>query len=347
MKIPDRIKENFSIGPCTTIGLGGHARYFSQCKTIDQIRENLRWAESHGVSTELIGGGSNIIFPDSGYDGLVLQIALQGIRYTHKGVTAAAGEIWDKIVEHSTKIGLAGLECLSGIPGYVGATPIQNIGAYGQEVSDTILWVEAIDRTSLEVIRIPGKECHFKYRQSRFKNSDADKYIITSVHYRLNPQGIPTFSYPELRKQINKELLGQRGPGALIATRNAVLKLRRSKSMVLDVKDPDSRSVGSFFLNPIIDYQKANKLKSNYPKLPHYAFMEKIKIPAAWLVENAGFTKGYKYGGVGISNRHALALVNHNGSTAELLKLAEKIKETVLSKFGIELKYEPKIIGSK
>ena len=117
--------------------------------------------------------------------------------------------------------------------------------------------------------------------------------------------------------------------------------------MVLDVKDPDSRSVGSFFLNPIIDYQKANKLKSNYPKLPHYAFMEKIKIPAAWLVENAGFTKGYKYGGVGISNRHALALVNHNGSTAELLKLAEQIKETVLSKFGIELKYEPKIIGSK
>ena len=151
-----------------------------------------------GIPVQLLGGGSNIIFPDDGYDGLVLHIALQGATFTTEGVTAASGETWDTIVANSIKRGLAGLECLSGIPGQVGATPIQNVGAYGQEVSNTILWIEVLDRTSLEIIRIPGSECNFEYRQSRFKTSDADKYIITSVHYRLNPDGKPTISYLSL-----------------------------------------------------------------------------------------------------------------------------------------------------
>jgi len=339
--------ENISIAPYTTIRLGGQARYFSRCTNVDHIRNNLRWADNLGIPVQLLGGGSNIIFPDDGYDGLILQIALQGATFTTQGVTAASGETWDTIVANSIKRGLAGLECLSGIPGQVGATPIQNVGAYGQEVSDTILWIEALDRTSLEIISIPGSECNFEYRQSRFKTSDAEKYIITSVHYRLNPDGKPTISYPELKQQAHEELSGQSGPQALSATRNAVLALRRNKSMIIDVEDPNSRSVGSFFLNPVIDSEQAKELKLAYPKLPHYPFLEKIKIPAAWLVEQAGFTKGYRCGGIGISERHTLALINLNGSTKELLKLAEKIKDSIISKFGIALKIEPTIVSLK
>ncbi len=339
--------ENISIAPYTTIGLGGQARYFSRCTNVDHIRNNLRWADNLGIPVQLLGGGSNIIFPDDGYDGLVLHIALQGATFTTEGVTAASGETWDTIVANSIKRGLAGLECLSGIPGQVGATPIQNVGAYGQEVSNTILWIEVLDRTSLEIIRIPGSECNFEYRQSRFKTSDAEKYIITSVHYRLNPDGKPTISYPELKQQVHEELSAQSGPQALSTARNAVLALRRNKSMIIDVEDPNGRSVGSFFLNPVISSEQAEELKLAYPKLPHYPFLGKIKIPAAWLVEQAGFTKGYRCGGIGVSERHALALINLNGSTKELLKLAENIKDSVISKFGIQLKIEPKIVNSK
>jgi len=345
MNLPSNVKENVVLSPHTTISLGGKARYFSQCTKVDHIRENLRWAYNHGVPIQLLGGGSNIIFPDDGYDGLVLRIALQGTTFATEGVTVASGETWDKVVEASVKRGLAGLECLSGIPGQVGATPIQNVGAYGQEVSETILWIDALDRKSLEIIRIPGCECGFEYRQSRFKNSDFEKYVVTSVHYKLRPNGKPTVSYPELKKRVDKKLLNQSGTKALSAIRKIVLSLRRNKSMLIDSKDPLSRSVGSFFVNPVIDSKQAAELKSDHPELPQYPSLEKIKIPAAWLVEHAGFEKGFRYGGVGISDRHALSIVNFNGSTKELLKLADKIRNSVISNFGIELQFEPVVVS--
>ena len=346
------MKEGIVLAGRTTIGLGGKARLFAQCESVDELRSALTYASRNQIRFMLLGGGSNVIFPDEGFDGLVIGVFMKGYRFepVAEGILldAAAGEEWDPLVSESVAKGFAGIECLSGIPGLVGATPIQNVGAYGQEVADTIRSVEAIDLRSMNDVHFDNMDCQFDYRQSRFKGIDKDRFAITRVTFLLHPGGKPSLAYPELRKHIES-----RHPGSVdIATvRQTVLALRKGKSMVLDPADPNCRSVGSFFMNPIVSREFFETLQrdlsrsgapAGIPSFPGHA--NTVKIPAAWLVEHSGFRKGFRKGGVGISANHALALVNHGGTAKQLLALAEEIREAVKRKYSIMLQIEPSII---
>ncbi len=333
------LREHIPLAPLTTLGLGGPARYLAECTSLDQMRTCLTWAVAEGLPVQVLGGGSNVLFADAGYSGLVLKVALSGLEFNGATAEVAAGEDWDGFVQCCVKRGLAGVECLSGIPGSVGATPIQNVGAYGQEVKDTIVEVRVLDRQTLEEIAFAPAECGFAYRQSRFKGADRDLFIVTSVTYRLDASGQPQIRYPELRRHLND------ARPTLATVRDAVLALRRGKSMVIDRQDPNSRSVGSFFLNPVIDAEAFAALKDRYPSVPHFPDSAGVKVPAAWLVEQAGFHKGLQRGGVGISQRHALALVNRSGTTREVLALAGEIREGVQQAFGIRLEREPVLVA--
>jgi len=352
------IKSNEPIAPYTTLGLGGPARFFAVARSADQIREALLFAREKDLRIYILGGGSNIIVPDEGYNGLMVKVALRGIgRKTHGElveVTAAGGEMWDPFVRDCIDHHLAGVECLSGIPGLVGATPIQNVGAYGQEVRETLVSVSAIDRRTLKNVRFTNTECRFGYRQSRFKSEDADRFIITDVTFRLAANGRPVIKYPELKRHLEtSHSLDnlESGRPVLDAVRNGVLALRKAKSMVMDPSDPHSRSVGSFFVNPILTRDEFANLGGRWASggsdvsIPSFATDDAVKIPAAWLIEQAGFAKGYRKGGVGISLHHSLALVNYGGSTAELLALAAVIQDAVFNKFGLTLQREPVIVS--
>ncbi len=351
------IQTNIGLSPFTTIGLGGPARFFAPCTSDRDILAALEHARDHRFRLHVLGGGSNTIFADEGFGGLALHVASRGTQYTERGasviVRAAAGEPWDAFVEACIERGLGGLECLSGIPGLVGATPLQNVGAYGQEVAETILSVEAMDRVSLKAVSFSGTECRFGYRTSRFKQEDADRYVITAVTFRLTPRARPSLQYPELQRSVQKsidlEALDDGRP-VLAAVREAVLRLRRSKSMVIDPADPESRSVGSFFTNPLVPPNTFEAVEARWRRegnadaIPHFPAGPSVKIPAGWLVERAGFPKGFSRGGVGVSRHHALALVNRGGTTAELLALAGEIENAVHGRFGIRLVREPVIV---
>lgn len=351
------ILHNVPLSPLTTIGLGGRATYFVACQSIDQVCEALRFASGRNLRVHILGGGSNVVFSDDGFNGLVIRVELKGVSYDAHGdsfmVTVAAGEEWDALIQQCIVRHLAGFECLSGIPGFVGATPIQNVGAYGQEVRDTIVSVKALDRQTLKPVEFPNKECRFGYRQSRFKSNDADKYIITEVTFRLRKKGRSEIRYPELQKFVASttdiDALPADEP-VLRTIREAVLMLRRRKSMVVDPNDLNSRSVGSFFTNPVLSTDQTADVKSRWRSLtgqddiPTFPTGDGTKIPAAWLVEHAGFPKGYRSGGVGISQNHSLALVNYGGTTRELVDLAVRIQQSVHERFGISLEREPSIV---
>ncbi len=342
MDITEDIQKDVPLAPLTTLGLGGKARYLIECQTLEQIRHSLLWAAERNMKVQVLGGGSNTIFTDDGYIGLVLKIELSGVEFTDGLATVAAGESWDSFVLQAVQHGLSGIECLSGIPGLVGATPIQNVGAYGQEVKETIVEVCALDRQSLEEVFFTRSECHFGYRQSRFKNEDRDRYIITQVRYQLKQDSQTQIRYPELVSYVQEHPASASNP--LQAVREAVLHLRASKSMCVDPQDPNSRSAGSFFINPVVAEDCARHLQQEHADMPSFPAPGGVKIPAAWLVENAGFKKGMRHGGVSISQKHALALVNYSGSTYELLELAAQIQEGVEQRFGIRLQREPVLI---
>ena len=329
------LRENIALASLTTMGLGGPARYFAECTTLPDMRTCLMWALGEGLPVQVIGGGSNVLFADAGYRGLVLKMGFTGMTFSGDTVEVAAGEDWDGFVQCCVERGLAGVECLSGIPGSVGGTPIQNVGAYGQEVKDTIVEVRALDRRTLSETSFAPAECDFAYRQSRFKGANGKRFIVTSVTYRLDPSGQPQIRYPELRRHLTD------AQPTLAAVRDAVLALRRSKSMVIDPQDPNARSVGSFFLNPVVSAAAFAALQDRYPSIPHFPDAAGVKVPAAWLVEQAGFHKGLQRGGVGISERHALALVNRGGTTRQVLALAGEIRDAVEQTFGIRLVQEP------
>lgn len=350
-------RERVPLAPKTTIGLGGPARYYASAASEAELRDALSTARTQDLPVQILGGGSNTVFPDAGYPGLVLRVALRGVAFERDAggvlATAKAGEDWDAFVVHCLQDGLQGVECLSGIPGSVGATPIQNVGAYGQEVSQTIVRVRAIDRTTLEDVVFEGAQCGFAYRESRFKGEDAGRFVITEVTYRLQPGGRPTLQYPELAREAQARGVAQAPPGeALQRTREAVLALRRSKSMVYDPDDPNAHSVGSFFLNPVLDEAGYRTLRERLrlrfpedpPKPPSFAAVGGRKVPAAWLIERAGFHRGLRRGGVGISQNHTLALVNVSGTTAQLLSLADEIVQGVEHAFGVHLQPEPVIV---
>jgi UDP-N-acetylmuramate dehydrogenase len=332
------------------MGLGGPARWFVPARHETDVRAAWAWARERHVPVHVLGGGSNVVVDDAGVDALVVRLDTRGIEWRETAdavdVTAAAGEGWDDLVRCAVARDWAGLECLSGIPGRVGATPIQNVGAYGQEVADTIVAVHAIDRTSGETRSLPASECGFSYRDSRFKSGEPDRWIVIAVTYRLRPGGAPTVKYDELRKH-----LGGRGVTrpTLAAVRDSVIEIRRAKSMVLDAADPNRRSCGSFFTNPLVTPAHADKVaaRAGVAGMPRWAQPDgAVKLSAAWLIERAGFTRGLSAGPVGLSTRHTLAIVCHDGArAADVAGFARRIRDTVAERFDVRLTPEPVLWG--
>jgi UDP-N-acetylmuramate dehydrogenase len=336
------------LGPLTTLGVGGGARWFVRATTGEEIAAAHRWAGDAQLPLFVLGGGSNLVVADTGVDGLVVQIAIDGIDVSRDGSETVfhvgAGESWDRLVAAAVARGLAGLECLSGIPGSVGGTPVQNVGAYGQEVSDTIREVTVFDRDAAQLTTIGGAECGFAYRTSRFKREDAGRFVICEVRFGLRP-GSPTVTYPDV---VNA--CAGRAPESVTLddVREAVLAIRRRKGMVIDESDPDTRSVGSFFMNPVVTADVRQQLAdASRTAVPGFPVPDgRVKIPAAWLIERAGFARGHMRGRVGVSSKHPLALVNLGGATArEVVDLATEIKRRVADQFGIGLQPEPSFVG--
>jgi UDP-N-acetylmuramate dehydrogenase len=337
----------------TTVRLGGPARGFARAGTEEELIEAVRTADAAGEPVLILGGGSNLVVSDEGFDGTVIQVATRGVsRDGGPGVlTVAAGEDWDAVVARSVAEGLAGLEALSGIPGLAGATPIQNVGAYGQEVSETITLVRVYDRVTGDVRQMPNERCGFGYRTSRFRG--ADRFVVLSVTFDLAVQVLSApVRYAELAAALGVP------PGGQVESaeaRAAVIELRQRKGMVIDPADPDTRSVGSFFVNPVLDAPalaavEAAALARCGPgtRVPGFEVGDGlVKVPAAWLIERAGFGKGYNPGdGARISAKHTLALVNAGtASTAALLALAREVRDGVRDAFGVSLAAEPVLVG--
>ena len=359
--MPD-VREQVPLSGFTTLGLGGPARRFVPAGTGAGLIAAVRAADDRGEPLLILGGGSNLVIADEGFPGTVVQVATAGMRAgpdpdgRSAPVTVAAGEDWDGVVARCVTYGLAGLECLSGIPGLAGATPIQNVGAYGQEVAETVTTVRVYDRKAGEVTELAAADCGFGYRTSAFKRDASGRYVVLAVTFRLaRDQLSAPVRYPELARALGVAE-GDRAP--LGAVRAAVLGLRRGKGMLLDPGDPDSRSAGSFFTNPALDSAQFTALRAAVaahcgPEVPIPQFPAgpgQVKVPAAWLIGQAGFGKGYpgtgEPGGARISAKHTLALVNPGGaSTAGLVALAREIRDRVGDVFGVELAVEPVLVG--
>jgi UDP-N-acetylmuramate dehydrogenase len=350
--IEKKVQRNIPLAPFTTMQLGGPAKLFVKCESEDEITSALRYANAKSIPVHVLGSGSNTIFADQGYQGLVIKVANKGIVFKkQKGSTVIsgnAGENWDNLVRQCVNRGLAGFECLSGVPGSVGAAPVQNIGAYGQEVSQLITQVTVINRKTLDKQTFTRAECQFGYRVSRFKDRDAGKYIISGVVFKTKECQRPTMSYPDIIQELGGESKVRSldcSATSLKKIRQAVLSIRKRKSMLIDKKNDNFRSCGSFFINPIISKPELTKLQSKEDsQIPSFQANSHIKIPAAWLIEKAGFPKGFRYKGVGISPHHNLAIVNYTGTTDEVINLAQKIQKAVKQKFDIELTIEPVFI---
>jgi len=350
------IRENVTLAPYTTLGVGGPARFMVSIRNEDQIPEALDFARIHGCPVFILGGGSNILASDSGFPGLVVRMELRGIQPLDEEdsefVSVAAGEEWDGFVQRCVDQNLAGIECLSGIPGTVGAAPVQNIGAYGEEVSDVILSIRALDRETNGIEELSGRDCRFDYRASIFNTTHKDRYIILKVAFSLRPFGKPRIQYPDLQNRFT----GRSKSPSIGEVRRTVIQIRDSKGMILNQSDPDVKSAGSFFRNPILEPEKAleventvrnRRLLASTENLPRFAAPSgREKLAAAWFVEHAGFKKGYTHGNVGISKKHALALVNHGGANAqEFIDLMHRIQDRVHVEFGITLQPEPTLLG--
>ncbi|MFY9855952.1 MAG: UDP-N-acetylmuramate dehydrogenase [Terracidiphilus sp.] len=361
------IEENKLLAPFTTFGIGGPARWFIEAASEEEIAEAAAWAGERRVALFVLGGGSNLLVSDAGFNGLVLRVALRGITTTDaacelgKPETAkrviyqvAAGEDWDGFVERTVKDKCAGVECLAGIPGTVGGTPVQNVGAYGQEVASVIERVRTFDLREHKTKEFDVTECGFAYRHSRFNSADRGRYIVTRVDYRLTFGGAPTLRYADLQRAFPDD-----EQPSLAEVAAQVRRIRQTKGMLIVEGDPDCRSAGSFFKNPVVDKEQlrqiaaaSDKAPPRFPAGPGTENLGRVKVPAAWLIEQAGFNKGYALGAAAISTRHTLALVNlgeRNGrggaSAAEILTLANQITAAVEKRFGIQLDMEPVMMG--
>jgi UDP-N-acetylmuramate dehydrogenase len=354
-----RVVENVPLASMTTLKLGGPARRLIAPDREQDVIEAVHEIDAKQGRLLVLGGGSNLVVGDDGFDGTVLRMMTRGIDVaTSSGaaaadvvhVTAAAGEPWDDLVARCVADGLSGVESLAGIPGLVGAVPMQNVGAYGQDVSETIVRVRTWDRVARRVADFDRAACRFAYRSSVFRGSEG--HVILGVTFALpKSTGSAPIRYAELARALGVRE-GDRAP--LARVRETVIALRRGKGMVLDAADPDTTSAGSFFMNPILDAGELERLRervkpvlSEGQSLPVFPESDgRSKVSAAWLIERAGFAKGYAAGSVAISSKHALALTNRgNASTRDLLALARTIRDDVKAKFGVMLENEPVFVG--
>ena len=340
----------------TTIGVGGPARRLLELEDATELLAAAQSAARAGTPSFVLGGGSNLVLPDAGLQELVLHPhSERAPRFEqHQAETvlvqAEAGLAWDRLVEHAVEEGLAGIECLAGIPGQVGATPIQNVGAYGQQVSEVIEWVRAYDRHADRVETFSNADCAFGYRDSRFKRDTARRHVVLEVCFRLQRGAPAAPRYGELSRVLAAQ--GQTAP-SVAQLRQSVLALRRSKSMVFDRDDPDSRSVGSFFVNPSVERKALLRIEQELraamgptASVPHFPGEgDQVKLAAAWLIENAGFARGHQAGPVGLSSKHALAIINRGAATAsDIRAFATTIQNAVADRFGIQLVPEAQLI---
>ncbi len=346
-----QILENVPLAPLTTLQIGGPARYFAEANTRDEVKEAAAYAKAHALPLFILGGGSNLVVADAGWPGLVLKIAILGINHRHVLGNAAfdvgAGENWDEFVAIAVKHRCSGIECLSGIPGTVGGTPIQNVGAYGQEVADTVESVVALNLETQQEEEFAADECGFDYRTSIFNKNLKGRYIVLQVSYSLKHNGAAHIAYADLKKYFEHAP----HPPTLAETRDAVRAIRASKAMLITPGDEDSRSAGSFFKNPVLSADQFEKLDQQVLakglQIPNYpADDNRRKVSAAWLVEHSGFSKGFGEGRVGISRKHTLAIVNRGGATAaDVVAFKNQIQSGVESAWGIALETEPVFVG--
>jgi UDP-N-acetylmuramate dehydrogenase len=350
-------QEMVPLAPFTTLELGGPASQFLQVSSVGEATEVVQWwralPNSERPALLPLGGGSNLLISDHGYSGLVVKMENREFQVLETSpdkivVRVGAGTNWDDFVARCTENGWAGVECLSGIPGCVGASPVQNIGAYGQEVSESIVAVEGLETATGESFSFCNEDCQFEYRNSSFKRAEQGRFLITSVTFQLRPGGPPTVRYQDLRARC-QELATQ----SLAAVRNLVLDIRREKSMVYDRSDPNHRSAGSFFTNPIVSSGVADEIERALPQghpFPRFPMGPSLdKLSAAWLIDQSGLRKGYRHTAdakVGLSTNHVLALTNRGGATAaELVDLCEHVRAVVRGRFGVELEPEPVFVG--
>jgi UDP-N-acetylmuramate dehydrogenase len=338
-----QFREHVPLAFYTTFKIGGSARWFAEAATEDDILEAIDFARTHSLPLFVLGGGSNLLVSDGGFPGVILHVVLKGIEQQAETFRVAAGEDWDSFVTHAVDHNYAGIECLAGIPGTVGGTPVQNVGAYGQEIAETIAAVRVLDLASLQFAELWPDACGFSYRCSIFNSIERGRYIVTRVDYALRKNGTPRIAYADLKKYF----AGAADP-SLAEVSSAVRKIRHSKGMLIVDGDPDCRSAGSFFKNPIISAEHYSQIAAQQAaEVPHYPAPEgQIKLPAAWLVEQAGFHKGHVLGPAGISSRHTLALINRgNAKAADILALRDQIVVAVEQKFRIRLEPEPVFLG--
>ncbi len=337
----------------TSLGVGGNARFFFRANDEAELQNAVRWARQNEESVKVLGGGSNVVIADEGFEGLVLQVGMLGTRVVENSpaeieVEVAAGESWHDFVMRQVRLDRQGVECLAGIPGLVGATPLQNVGAYGQEVCESIVEVKALEISTGRFRVFDRAALRFAYRDSFFKREVPDEFIISRVRFRLRPGAAPVLRYGELSKAA--EALRERDAGTelgLLDVARLVVELRKAKSMVLDPSDENGRSCGSFFLNPIVSRAAYRELAAEVPDIVSYPQADgRVKLPAAWLIEHAGLGKGTRRGTVGLSTRHTLALVCHEGATArDVVRFALEVQQTVRERFGIQLDPEPVFWG--
>lgn len=357
-----QIEEHVPLAAFTTLGIGGPARWMLTVTSEEDVAEAVRFAHGCNLPIFVLGGGSNLLVADEGFPGVVLRMALTGIveERTSDGAVllcTGAGESWDAFVQHAVDEDLAGVECLAGIPGTVGGTPVQNVGAYGQEVAETIALVRCFDRHTGEFVELSNADCGFAYRTSVLNTAERGRYIVVRVDFRLQRGGSPKLAYADLRRHFGLPVAGapetttpQLSP-TLAEVADAVRTIRRGKGMVFDLADPNSRSAGSFFRNAIVPQETLLRVSEaagvGVDAVPHWPAGDGlVKLPAAWLLERAGFVRGFSLGKAGISTRHTLALVNRGGATAaDLIALRERVVADVREKFGITLEQEPVSVG--
>lgn len=342
------MQENVSLSGWTTFGVGGPARYFMTAASEDGVAAGLEFAADRGLPVFVLGGGSNLLVSDSGFPGLALHIGMKGIEWADAGgrlhVRAAAGENWDDVVAASVSRGGAGLECLSGIPGLAGATPIQNVGAYGQETADTFVRLRAFDRAAGAVVELQKKDCALRYRTSIFNTTERNRYVVLDVTFALEKDAPPSVRYADLVRRFEKAS----SPPSLLDVRRAVLEIRAGKGMVIAKDDSESRSAGSFFKNPLVESEELSRIQAGSTEpVPIYPGESgRVKLSAAWLIERAGFPRGFASGPAAVSRKHTLALVNRGGArAADIVRLGRRIREGVFDRFGLRLLPEPVFLG--